>query len=408
MPVHQRNLIILSITIFLAACSWNQITPFLPLYIESMDPDGNIAQWSGIIFAMHFISAFFAQPLWGKLGDRVGRKPMIIRAGLGLVLVYFGMSFSTAPWHLAVWRLINGAVTGFIPSSITLIATNTPDNLAARYVALAQSAAAAGSIAGPALGGLLASLFGYRLSLRVSGTIVLLSTIAVWALIREHKTGGSTESTTIWQDLQVIFRSRVLQGVMLTVILTTALNFSITPILTLYLRQLTPATTDFIRGTIFSLPGLAFVLMAYRWSRMGDRRGYEPTIIAGFIGSGFMMIALAFVQNIWLFSAGYFVYGVFAAALGPGAAALIATKVPEDFRGRAYGVQQSASMLGGLAGPLLGGWIGAQFGLRYIFMVMGVVGLLGCFPLQRIFRPKEPVPAGARAAGKTSSRTTTR
>jgi DHA1 family multidrug resistance protein-like MFS transporter len=386
LPFYKRNLLVLSISIFLTACSWNQISPFLALYIESMDATANIARWSGLVFAAHFVSAFFAQPLWGKLGDRVGRKAMVMRAGFGLTVVYFGLSMSTQPWHLVGWRFANGILTGFIPGSITLIATNTPEDKAARAVAIAQSASAAGSMVGPVLGGILAGIFGYRLSLKASGIILLFSTLAVGLLVKEEKTEALAERSTIKEDLQIVFDSPVMRIVLITILLANILTLSVTPILTLYLRELSPMMSGAISGAIFSLPGIAFVLTAYRWSSLGERQGFDRPILAGLIGAGTAMALLALAPTIWWFGAGYFIYGLFAAALAPSAACLIATRVPEDFRGRAYGVQQSAGMLGGLIGPLAAGWVGDRFGLNYIFILTGIVALSGSFVLYHLFR----------------------
>ena len=349
MPLYKRNLLVLSISIFLTTCSWNQISPFLALYIESMDATVNIARWSGLVFAAHFVSAFFAQPLWGKLGDRVGRKAMVMRAGFGLTVVYFGLSMSTKPWHLVGWRFANGILTGFVPGSITLIATNTPEDMAARAVAIAQSASAAGSMIGPVLGGILAGIFGYRLSLKASGIILLLSTLAVGLLVREEKTETISERSTIKEDLEIVFESPVMRVVLVTILLANILTLSVTPVLTLYLREIAPTMSGAISGAIFSLPGIAFVLTAYRWSNWGERQGFDKPILVGFIGAGTAMACLALAPSICRYWLLYL--WLFAAALAPSAACLIATKIPEEFRGRAYGVQQSAGMLGASSAP---------------------------------------------------------
>lgn len=351
-----------------------------------MDATANIARWSGLVFAAHFVSAFFAQPLWGKLGDRVGRKPMIMRAGFGLTVIYFGLATSTKPWHLVAWRFANGILTGFIPGSITLIATNTPENLAARAIAIAQSASAAGTMIGPVLGGILASMFGYRLSLKMSGIILLGSTIAVGLLVKEEQTEEIPERSTIREDLEIVFDSPIMRLVLITIMVANILTLSVTPILTLYLRELSPTMSGAISGAIFSLPGIGFVLAAYRWTSLGEKQGFDKPIVAGFIGAGAAMALLTLAPNIWLFGTGYFIYGLFAAALAPSAACLIATEIPEDFRGRAYGVQQSASMLGGLVGPIMAGWVGDVFGLSYIFVFTGAVSLAGGFYLVRRFQ----------------------
>ena len=307
MPFYKRNLLVLSISIFLTACSWNQISPFLALYIESMDATANIARWSGLVFAAHFVSAFFAQPLWGKLGDRVGRKAMVMRAGFGLTVVYFGLSMSTKPWHLVAWRFANGILTGFIPGSITLIATNTPEDMAARAVAIAQSASAAGSMVGPVLGGILAGIFGYRLSLKASGIILFLSTLAVGLLVREEKTETPSERSTIKEDLEIVFESPVMRVVLATILLANILTLSVTPILTLYLRELSPTMS--CNHAIFSLPGTA-AITAYRWSNWGERQGFDKPILT--IGAGTAMASLLAGHLVAL--VGYFVYGLFAAS----------------------------------------------------------------------------------------------
>jgi len=111
-------------------------------------------------------------PIWGKIADTKGRKLMTIRAGLCLSAIYFLTAAATSPWHVLVLRFLNGALTGFIPSSMSLVATNTPQHLAARYVAYMQIASAAGNVAGPVIGGVLASLVGIRGALNLSGANV--------------------------------------------------------------------------------------------------------------------------------------------------------------------------------------------------------------------------------------------
>src|SRR5690606_13671692 len=133
--------------------------------------------WAGIAVSAHFVTGIFMMPVWGKLGDKYGRKPMAVRAGFSLSLIYLLTSFAAAPWHVAVLRLLNGALTGFIPMSIALIGTNTPPPYAARYVASLQTSSAAGTVIGPVLGGTLAALFGVRGALTASAVLVFISTL---------------------------------------------------------------------------------------------------------------------------------------------------------------------------------------------------------------------------------------
>ncbi|MGE5598601.1 MAG: MFS transporter, partial [Bacteroidota bacterium] len=201
MSVHQRNLLILCFTIFLAAAGWNMILPFLPLFLGELGVKTGLAQWSSFIFAAQSLAAIYMQPFWGRLGDRVGRKPMIVRAGLCLAGIYFLMSACRTPIQLATLRFLNGALTGFIPGSFALIATNTPEEVSGRYVATAQSASAFGSITGPVFGSILAGIAGYRGSMRLCGIIVLSATMLVLLLVREERRPAPGARSTLLADV---------------------------------------------------------------------------------------------------------------------------------------------------------------------------------------------------------------
>ena len=71
MPYYRRNLYILSITVGLAALSWNQVMPFLPRFMEQMGvPEKSLPYWIGIVFAAQSLASMLFQPLWGKMADR--------------------------------------------------------------------------------------------------------------------------------------------------------------------------------------------------------------------------------------------------------------------------------------------------------------------------------------------------
>lgn len=377
-PYYRKNLYVLSTAIFLAAMSWNQVIPFLPLFIKQMGVGDRLLQWTGIVFALQGAASIFSQPFWGKMGDKYGRKPMAVRAGLCLSGIYFGMAFCQTPLQLAIFRFLNGALTGFIPMSLALIGTNTPEEYAPRAMATAQSASAFGLIVGPALGGLLVSLMGgYRGSMLVSGTVVLISTLMVWFLVSEPNRSELAESTSLVQDFFVSLQSRVLSSVMLTVMVYGIYTASLAPVLALHLESLNGGLSDSLTGLMFSLPAIALVLTAHYWAGLGERIGFAQTIRIGLFGAGISGLALTFVHDVWVFGILFFLSGAFLAALSPSTSAIICTKVVEDFRGRAYGMQQSASMLGVLVAPLLATRIGDALGLPSVFAFVGLVALTG-------------------------------
>ncbi|MDO8683429.1 MAG: MFS transporter, partial [Armatimonadota bacterium] len=377
MPYYRRNLYVLSLTMFLAAVSWNQVLPFLPLFLKEMGVKRHLMQWSGIVFAAQSLAAIVTLPYWGKLGDKYGQKQMTIRAGIFLTLIYLGMSICQTPFQLAALRFLNGALTGFMPGSITLIATNTPKEMAPRFVATAQTASAAGQILGPALGGFLAAIIGYRGSMQISGIAVLVSTILVLVLVQVKNKPEPSEKTSLLEDFAISFRSPVLLFTMIAVMLYSIYLAAIFPFLTLHLGKMSRHAPQWLTAAPYSLPPLAFMLSAHLWSRIGERRGYDRAIHIGMLTAGTCAVALIFVHNIWAFSLIFFIAGVFLAAISPSAGAIICTRVEEGFRGRAYGMLYSAGTLGALIAPLVAGQIAASMGVQMVFVFAGISLLMG-------------------------------
>lgn len=378
MPYYRRNVFILSVTVFLASLSWNQVVPFLPKFLKEIGGGGpHLNLWISIVFSVQALAAIVAQPLWGKLGDSYGRKPMIIRAGICLAGVYYGMSLCQNPLQLSIFRFLNGALTGFIPGSLALVATNTPEEEAPKYLSALQTTSNIGLIAGPAVGFALAGMVGYRGSMGISGTACLVSTIVVWLMVQEPNKVVLKEKTSLIQDFGIALRSRVQRSILFVLVVACIYGTAIAPFLILHLEKIGPHAPGWISAVIFSLPAIAFVLSAYKWTTVGEWWGYDRTILVGFLGGGIGSVALFFVHDIWTFGVIYFLTGVSLATLGPAIGALTCTRVEESFRGRAFGIQQSAGTFGALIAPLAAGLISTYLGRPAIFLAVGCMFLLG-------------------------------
>ncbi|MDH7569176.1 MAG: MFS transporter, partial [Armatimonadota bacterium] len=387
MPHYRRNLYILCVAIFLASVSWFQVMPFLPLFLGELGvPKDALLKWSGIVFSAQSLASIVALPFWGKLGDRFGRKPMTLRAGFCLGMIYFGMSVCREPWQLAVFRFLNGALTGFIPGAVALIATGTPKHEVPRAVATAQTASAVGQIVGPAIGGFLAEVFGYRGSMHLSGMAVLASTLMVWVFVQEKARPEKEEKTRLVEDFLFAFRSPVLTSIMLVVLVNGFFIAAVNPILALHIRKMSADAPDWLAGVIFSLPAVAFVLFARRWALIGERIGYQRTIALGLGGGAIGSLALAGVHRVSLFAALFFLLGACVAALAPSSGAVIALRVPEGFHGRAYAMQSSAIMLGGLIAPVAATQAAARLGVASVFIGTAFLYLCALFAFRALAR----------------------
>jgi DHA1 family multidrug resistance protein-like MFS transporter len=396
MVYYRRNLLVLSFTGFLASCGLYQVVPFLPMFIKELGIKGGVTFWSGVTLAAQTVAAIIMLPYWGKLADKYGRKLMIIRAGICGTLIFIGMSYCSALWQFLVLRVLNGVLTGFVPASITLVGTNTPQPEAARSVAIVQSTVAFGTIIGPSVGSILANWVGYRGSMLASGAMAALAVLLVHILVEERqKVSTSSESTSLWQDFRLALEKPVLVTALYSDMTDSFMMTAGQPILILYIQELIGSRINLFAGPIFSLPGLALVLTNYCWCRMGEQYTFQKVILLGLTGAGVFIVLQGMVRDIWWFAAAYFLAGLCSAAISPNTAGLVATRVEKDFQGRAFAIQQSSRSFGYFVAPLLAGCLGSIFSLQLVFIVVGLMGLAAMVAIRiqtHTYKDRETIP----------------
>jgi len=147
LPIWKRNLIFCWFGMFATGIGMSQIAPVLPLYIRHLGVHNAaaIAQLSGIAFGITFILSAIFSPIWGAAADRFGRKPMLLRASLGMALVIGCMGFAPNVYVLIGLRLLQGVITGYSTACTTLIATQTDNEHAGWALGTLSTANIAGS-----------------------------------------------------------------------------------------------------------------------------------------------------------------------------------------------------------------------------------------------------------------------
>jgi nitrate/nitrite transporter NarK len=85
----RRNLAVCVFGSFTTLVSLSLLLPFLPLYVQQLGVTSQAAvvQWSAVAFGATFFGTALTAPIWGRLADRYGRKPMLVRAAIGMAVV---------------------------------------------------------------------------------------------------------------------------------------------------------------------------------------------------------------------------------------------------------------------------------------------------------------------------------
>ncbi|ATM79016.1 Bacillibactin exporter [Serratia fonticola] len=164
--------------------------------------------------------------------------------------------------------------------------------------------------------------------------------------------------------------------------LTGAAFSLIMPFLPLYVEALGVTghqSLNMWSGLVFSITFLFSAIASPFWGSLADRRGRKLMLLRSALGMGIVMVLMGMAQNIWQFLALRAVLGLLGGFI-PNANALIATQVPRHRSGWALGTLSTGGVSGALIGPLIGGLLADQYGLRPVFFITAAV-LFICFLL---------------------------
>lgn len=381
-PIWKKNLFVLSIAVFIAGIAFSEIMPFLSLYINTL---GNFSHqqlnfWSGIVYSGTFIVSAVVSPWWGKLADKKGRKPMILRAGIGMSVVIACMGLVQNVWQLLLLRMLQGVFAGFISNSNALVATETPKTNSGQALGTIASATTAGTLLGPLVGGALTSIFSYRITFMITGGLLLLCSILVLFFVHEDdfKPVTAKKLDNASGVIKSLRSPHLIFGLLLTTLIIQAANNSINPIVSLYVRQLLNGHGNvvFISGVIAALPGIATFLVASRFGALGDKIGTHKIIVAGFIAASIFFFLTAFVRNTVELGILRFLVGFSDACLFPQVQTMLTKNSPAAVTGRIFSWNQSAMYIGNIVGPLLGSFVSGMFNYSMVFIVTTVIVLI--------------------------------
>lgn len=371
----KTNLFVLWTGVFFCSTAFTLVVPFLPIFLhEELNVTRHLEAWSGLIFAVTFLASALIAPYWGSLADKYGRRPMLLRSGLCLSLLYLLTYLVQNPYQLLAVRLLQGVLAGYVPSAVALVATNTPEKNVGYALGVMSTATAAGTIVGPMIGGFVSHWLGNREAFLFSAGLVAVSFLVAWFGAKETNFNINAKRSNVLTDLKEAMQNRKLVTLLVIIMATSTSVMILEPLLTIYVIQLgaVKGTASLSSGIIFSAVGAATLIAAPLWGKLGARIGYEKVLLIGLLGGAIGNLLQMVFHHLISFGVLRFVYGLFFAAVYPALNALIVKATDTSFRGRAFSLNQSAMQMGHMLGPVLGGVLAGQLSIPFIFLLNGL------------------------------------
>ncbi len=380
----KANFYILWTTQLVAIIGFQAIQPFLPYYIQEFGVRdlSEAVVWAGHMGTAAGLAMAFSAPIWGLLADRFGRKSMVVRSMLGGGITVVMMAYVASLNQLLIARFFQGVLAGTVAACITLVSTTTPRQHLGYALGLMQGAVMLGTSLGPLVGAPFIERYGYESCFVVSGALVTLAGAGVQLWVREDFRRAAETGPPIsvragfLADSARLLRSRafLLMVVSLTLI---QFAFGVTqPVVPLFLQDL--AHTDNIvglAGKVFSVAGLVGALSSAVMGRWSDRLGARQTLLAGLLCNTLFIVFQGMAGSVWVFAGLMVLAAVAGGAIRPVANAMIARIIPDEDRGKAFGLLTSANAFGWALGPAVGGYLAALLGFRMVFYVTAVLFL---------------------------------
>ena len=352
--------------------------PYWPLYITQL---GNYSSqevrfWSAAIYIAPFVTSIFSSPYWGKVGDKYGYKPMIIRACLGLFITQILILLFSNVFLIFLIRLLQGVLAGFIASAQAWALSISPQDEYGATIGKLQSATAIGNLLGPLMGGVIATYAGYKAIFSISSVICAVVTMLFFYFLQNTRKINETafnEITAINKNFLHKVKQSIISILFIIVIIQLARQI-ITPVFALFVTEQLGGN-DIIVGLLYAAPGLMIFVTAPYWGKFFDRlliKNYSVHyIVAGllFTSAIFQVLHVYADTTIEIFIL-RFLWGICLGALLPILLRLLINNTDNNEKGMFLGLGNSATKLGNLLGILLGALVEVNFGYASSFLMM--------------------------------------
>lgn len=379
---------VIFLTVFLDLLGFGMVIPILPLYAERLhatDPE------IGRLLAIYSVMQLVFAPIWGRVSDRIGRRPVLLVSILGSCGSQLGYALAPSYFWLVVARGFAGLCGANISAAQAYVADVTDERSRAAGMGRLGAALGLGFIFGPAIGGLLAH-FGPHMPFFVASALAAINFLLAFAILKEPRRTGERAASRVltWSGLVRTLSTPRLVVLILLFFLVTFGFSNLEATFSLFLKRRFGYDQRGASVLFVFIGAIMVVVQGMLVPRLVSRVGERALVIGGTLLMSAGMAVQCMAHHVPLLLLAVALVAMGSGINTPSMSSLI-SRAAADQQGAVLGVTQSFSALGRVIGPLFGTWA-LSYGLSVPYAAASLIILLACLVAATLVRQPEVLP----------------
>lgn len=386
----------LFLIVFIDLVGFGIVIPLLPFYGEFFQAGPFLVT---LMMASYSLGQFVAAPLWGRLSDRIGRRPVLIISLFGAVISYIWLGFSTTLWMLFVGRIMGGLMAGNIATAFAYIADITTPENRAKGMGVVGAAFGLGFIAGPVIGGVLAGSdplnADYQTPAFAAAGLSFVAFVLTIVRLKESlpqevrdKLAAKPKQSRIAQFKEALGRPGIAMLITVSFLATFVFAGMETTFAMWSRRQFGWGPEQ--NGYLFAFIGIiAAIIQGGAIGRLTKRFGEANLIVQGALALALGMIMIPFSTELPMLLAAMVVIAYGFSVINPALNSLISLRTTQTEQGQMMGVSRSATTMARVVGPAFAGVLFAQLGKAWPYYGGTAIMLVVAFLALRSMKDNE-------------------
>ncbi len=370
------------LVVFIDLIGFGIVIPILPYYGREFGASATVLGW---LMAVYSLMQFLVAPLWGRLSDRIGRRPVLLMSLIGTCIAQILLGLASRFENPLFWLFFGRIFAGICAANISVAYAyvtdvTTPENRA-RGMGLIGAGFGLGFIFGPAIGGVL-SRFGYHVPMFAAAALTFANCITAWFQLKEplssEEQRGRSRQQRRWgfQKARELLAVREISRPVILFFLVTLALTQMEAIFALFMSdrfQFGPEKA----GMLLAVMGMLMAVVQGGLIGKVSKRVPEIRLISrGTLVSAVALTLFALAGSPWGILGALTLMALSHGFVQPSLSSLASRGAPDDQRGATMGIFHSAGSLARVIGPPMAGWLYDQIGISSPFWLASLF-LLG-------------------------------